>query len=220
MQNPPEDTGRHGEDDDTRRSRGSRTSPRPAWAAARLPERRLRAAREPAQAESAVFVAEVHLARQVDGRLGIAAQADAGPRLVRDCARCAGGSTAWTSTRASSRATSRRPVPSTPSTCRGRCRRALRAGRAPWTTILAASPLQPNRHHLFAIDQRRSPRDPDPPSPQHLPRRRRRAVPRTARWPSTGRESRAPAARSISPASGTAGSCSAPATCTSAPATT
>ena len=29
------------------------------------------------------------------------------------------------------------------------------AGREgpPWTTILAASPLQPNRHHLFAIDQ-------------------------------------------------------------------
>ena len=170
-----------------RRSHGSPTSRRRGSAAARSRRATTSSRRAPtcSSRPRRLRAGKVHLARQVDGRLGIAAPAHAGPRLVRDRAGDARvASAASTSTRASSPATIRRTAPSRRSTARGRSSKAI-AGRdgAPWSTILAESALQADRHNYFAIDPgARSARAIlDPPAPQHLPGRRRRALSRLRR---------------------------------------
>ena len=100
---------------------------------------------------------QIHGARQVDGRLGVAAPPHARPRLVRRRARHARrDSRASTSTRGSSQATSRPIARSRRSTPRKRRRpRSCDTEGPPWVPLLPKSALQGDRDNCFAVNDDR-----------------------------------------------------------------
>ena len=121
----------------------------------------------------------------MDGRLGVAPAAHAGPRLVRRRARAARAScAASTSTPASSPATIRRTARSTRSTATRAVTPELAAQKArPGRRFCRGSPLDGEQPQLLPDPGGRSGRGAavDAPPPQHLSGRRRRAAARLRR---------------------------------------
>ena len=183
----------------------------------RRQRRVLRREGQPRQAGHAGLArGQVHRPRQVDGRLGDAPPPRARPRLVHRPARAsrhrARGS-------ASTRRTSRATTPD-----RARSMSAIAAApdpgpdEQPGRSCCPARRSRRDSENLFEVPQSAAL---DAPPPEHLSRRRRRAVPRggRGRFP-TGSRSPAGAERSISRRSRTAASSSPRATCSSGRATT